>query len=144
MCSRCVLRYQAPIPLGGRCDTRIETHRCPADGTNKRVVRHAQIYGANLLERPRIDAADYVGPVTTKQMLDKGGGRGIVTTRDVAPGELLLGVKAFAAVYPDNHQNINVMTLNLLTQKLNTSTQVHLMGEILYKLLDSPESSHSI
>jgi glutamine phosphoribosylpyrophosphate amidotransferase len=42
----------------------------------------------------RLDCADYVGPVRVEQVPGKG--RGLVATRDVAAGELVLAVKADA------------------------------------------------
>ena len=38
----------------------------------------------------RLDVADYVGPVEVSRMADRGGGRGVITTRDVQAGELLV------------------------------------------------------
>ncbi|QRW22451.1 SET domain protein [Rhizoctonia solani] len=42
------------------------------------------------------DVADYVGPVEVALMESKGGGRGLVTTREVLAGELLMVSKPFA------------------------------------------------
>ncbi|KEP51013.1 SET domain protein [Rhizoctonia solani 123E] len=46
--------------------------------------------------RPTPDAADYVGPVKVVQMSTIGGGRGLVTTREVLAGEILIVSKPFA------------------------------------------------
>lgn len=41
------------------------------------------------------DLADWFGPIVVAEIPGRGGGRGIVTTRDVAPGELLIGRLSF-------------------------------------------------
>jgi hypothetical protein len=53
-----------------------------------RVASAAEIRG----EAVRYDVAEYVGPV--KQGLVEGKGRGLVVTRDISPGELVMVVKA--------------------------------------------------
>jgi hypothetical protein len=40
----------------------------------------------------KLDVADYVGPVRVALVPDKG--RGLVATRDIAPGELVMAIKA--------------------------------------------------
>ncbi|KAG8726307.1 hypothetical protein FRC11_000405, partial [Ceratobasidium sp. 423] len=50
------------------------------------------------------DVADYVGPVRVAQMSAVGGGRGLVTTRDVFAGELLPFAFAASVEYPELFQ----------------------------------------
>lgn len=85
----------------------------------------------------RMDVGDHIGPVTVKGSPSKG--RGLFTTRDVRPGEVLLATKAYAAVFPD--EDFNVIALNLLTDQLETSTQVQIVSEVIYKLSDDPSSA---
>ncbi|GAA6028983.1 hypothetical protein JCM8097_001537 [Rhodosporidiobolus ruineniae] len=49
----------------------------------------------------KLDIGDFVGPVEVLQLAGRGGGRGIVATRDVNAGEVLLVEKAFAVAFPD-------------------------------------------
>lgn len=48
----------------------------------------------------RLDMADFVGPFEVVHMTERGGGRGVRATRDIAPGELILVEQAFATQHP--------------------------------------------
>ena len=50
----------------------------------------------------RLDVADYKGPIEVADVPGKG--KGLVATRDITPGTLLLVEKAFVISYPDEHQ----------------------------------------
>jgi hypothetical protein len=53
-----------------------------------RVASAAEIRG----EAVRYDVAEYIGPV--QQVVVEGKGRGLVASRDIAPGELVMAIKA--------------------------------------------------
>ena len=53
---------------------------------------------------PRIDHADYVGPVEVRDCEDKSRGRGLFTTKAVQAGELLLCERAFDVAFVDTSQ----------------------------------------
>jgi hypothetical protein len=42
----------------------------------------------------QLDGAEFVGPVTAAQLPNRGGGRGLVATRDIKTGELLVSNSA--------------------------------------------------
>ncbi|KAI9005351.1 hypothetical protein BC832DRAFT_557172 [Gaertneriomyces semiglobifer] len=92
------------------------------------------LYKCGLNPHARCDVADYVGPVTVSAIKPKG--RGLVTTRDVVPGELLLGVKALSYVAPP--ADFTIMGLNLLTNQLDKITQLLTVSDLVYKLTDEP------
>lgn len=52
---------------------------------------------ANTLQPPHLDHATYIGPVEVRQTGSKG--RGLVVTKDVKAGDLLLCEKAFSHAY---------------------------------------------
>ncbi|CAE6440401.1 unnamed protein product [Rhizoctonia solani] len=64
------------------------------------------------------DVADYVGPVEVAQMKYMGGGRGLVTTREVLAGELLMVSKPFAfatsSEYPELFRVFHARTGTIL------------------------------
>jgi hypothetical protein len=47
-------------------------------------------YKRDSLPVPRLDIADYIGPVEVRVIVERGGGRGVVATRDIKCGELLV------------------------------------------------------
>ncbi|KAF8713702.1 SET domain, partial [Rhizoctonia solani] len=64
------------------------------------------------------DVADYVGPVEVALMESKGGGRGLVTTREVLAGELLMVSKPFAfaasSEYPELFRVLQARTGSII------------------------------
>ncbi|KAJ3184798.1 hypothetical protein HDU85_001477 [Gaertneriomyces sp. JEL0708] len=92
------------------------------------------LYKYGLSPRTPCDVADYVGPVAISAIKPKG--RGLVTTRDVVPGELLLGIKALSYVVPP--PDFTIMGLNLLTNQVDKTTQVLTVSDLVYKLADDP------
>jgi len=47
-------------------------------------------YNNDSLPIPRLDIADYIGPVEVRPIAGRGGGRGVISTRDIKSGELLV------------------------------------------------------
>ena len=99
------------------------------------------IYNENQRPRPCVDAADYIGPVEVKSFGEKG--LGVVVTKDVHPGELLMATKAFTYVTPSKSGE-QIMSFNFLTNFLDTTTQVNAVTETVYKLADQPEAEETV
>ena len=47
-------------------------------------------YRKDSIPIPRLDIADYIGPIEVRAMDNRGGGRGVFATRDIKSGELLV------------------------------------------------------
>lgn len=60
---------------------------------------------------PRHDVADYIGPV--KEVGISGMGKGLVSTRDIAVGELVVANKAFGLVYKADTPRTRIWTANM-------------------------------
>lgn len=95
---------------------------------------------------PSVDVADWVGPVRVTTMPSRGGGRGLVTTRPVRVGELLMVSKAFAASFPERMRDSGeiIMGLNCLTDRLETQAQVEVLYKAITKVLESPADASAI
>jgi hypothetical protein len=52
-----------------------------------------QLFRQGSMPSARPDVADYLGPVKVSNLEHRGGGRGIIATRDIKPGELLVRVE---------------------------------------------------
>ena len=97
-----------------RCEQRINE-------SNTGTFDMAQLYDEVYENRKRrLDVADYKGPIEVVDVPGKG--KGLVATRDIAPGTLLLVEKAFVISYPDEHQIKNdsiyiATTTNLIIKK---------------------------
>jgi hypothetical protein len=70
----------------------------------------------NKRESVRLDVADYTGPAKVIDIVDKG--KGMVVTRDVEPGELLLAAKAFSISYGSEHGRLTRQHFNTLTNEM--------------------------
>ncbi|GAA5893989.1 hypothetical protein JCM6882_007952 [Rhodosporidiobolus microsporus] len=80
---------------------------------------------------------DYVGPVQVVELPNRGGGRGIVATRDVAVGELLLVEKAFAVgEAPPDMPAEPYSSYGFPT--LSTEEHRDLVANIAQRMLDDP------
>lgn len=87
-----------------------------------------------------VDAANYVGPVKVASIKDKGGGRGLVATRDIQDGEILLAVKAIALVsVTEVPSSRPIVAFNLEEGVVDTSNLVLYTQSVLYRLMDQPE-----
>uniref|UniRef100_A0A915D840 SET domain-containing protein n=1 Tax=Ditylenchus dipsaci TaxID=166011 RepID=A0A915D840_9BILA len=69
----------------------------------------------------RLDVADYTGPVCIADV--QGKGKGLVASRDVPRGTLLLVSKAFSIAYKDELPNAELFCVNLLTNKADRPSQ---------------------
>ncbi|OSD04617.1 hypothetical protein PYCCODRAFT_1363850 [Trametes coccinea BRFM310] len=93
----------------------------------------------------RLDAADFVGPVKVRRMKHRGGGRGVVTTKDVKTGELLIVTKPFASVYaPDLPTDQLIVTLDLISKTTRERTDSLLLSLIVDKLYGNPDLRNEV
>lgn len=92
----------------------------------------------------RLDIADYIGPIAVADI--PGAGRGLVTTRQVDPGELLLCCKAVGASYPDDDESNScpLVRLNLDNGHVSATSQVRAQTNLIHRLVDRPELALSI
>ncbi|CDO73769.1 hypothetical protein BN946_scf185015.g97 [Trametes cinnabarina] len=93
----------------------------------------------------RLDAANFRGPIQVQSMKQRGGGRGIVTTRDVQTGELLLVAKPYVSVYAsDLPGNQYIVTLDLLSKTTREPTDSLLLSRIVEKLYGNPDLHNEV
>ncbi|OCH96012.1 hypothetical protein OBBRIDRAFT_719569 [Obba rivulosa] len=93
---------------------------------------------------PHIEAAEYRGPIKVQQFLNRGGGRGIIATRDVCAGELLVRTplvsKPFIAVYPqDLPPNRQILTLDMIASKQETMSTGAAVSAAIQKIYGNPD-----
>ncbi|KDQ61208.1 hypothetical protein JAAARDRAFT_204949 [Jaapia argillacea MUCL 33604] len=87
-----------------------------------------------------LDAAEYTGPVEVKALSSYGGGRGVVATREVKVGELLVVAKPFAAAFPDcTNQKELFMSLNMHTKAMETHSQTVLVSRVIETIYGNPQ-----
>eukprot|EP01119_Soliformovum_irregulare_P001033 TRINITY_DN10776_c0_g1_i1.p1 TRINITY_DN10776_c0_g1~~TRINITY_DN10776_c0_g1_i1.p1 ORF type:complete len:705 (+),score=151.91 TRINITY_DN10776_c0_g1_i1:168-2117(+) len=79
---------------------------------------------------PRLQVGDYIGPIEVKEMPERGGGRGVIATKDINPGDLIMACSAFSIVYSSE------LPANQTDDK---NQLISLRREIAYRLLDRPE-----
>lgn len=88
---------------------------------------------------PRFDTSDFIGPVAVQDI--PGAGRGLVLTRDVEPGDLLLCCRAVGSAYPDDAESKNspILRLNLSNGVVSTTSQVRAQTNLIHKIIDRSE-----
>ncbi|KAG8985896.1 hypothetical protein FRB95_009542 [Tulasnella sp. JGI-2019a] len=90
----------------------------------------------------RLDVADFTGPVEVAEIPSRGGGRGVVATRDIKCGELLVVSKAFACCFPEDHPSRETLIhLNLLQERIESSCSAYLGTMISERLAGDPGSA---
>lgn len=96
--------------------------------------------GSDFSTKPRLDVGNFVGPIKVVNLKSKGGGRGIVATRDIKVGEVLVVEKAFWSEYPAvKGREAQVMALNFATMKADRGSQVGLASSVAAKLMENPQ-----
>lgn len=91
---------------------------------------------------PRLDIADYIGPIEVKDI--EGRGRGVLATQDVEPGMLMLVGKAVGTAYPSDADSRNskehttIMELNYSNKTLYGTAQVLARTRISHAIEDMP------
>lgn len=112
---------------------------------------------------PRLDVADWVGPVEVASIPARGGGRGVVTTKAVEVGELLVSLilellvwiaellqmvfKPYAAAFPprDTTTVRELLTsVNMMTNEGNEHQQVEVIACTIAKIMAEPSSAHLV
>ncbi|GAA5893992.1 hypothetical protein JCM6882_007953 [Rhodosporidiobolus microsporus] len=88
------------------------------------------------------NVGDYVGPIKVVKLEARGGGRGIVATRDIKAGELLIVEKAFAVGEgPKDPNKTILMAFDLKTRNAATFEQVNLVDDVVQRMLDDPSTA---
>uniref|UniRef100_A0A915CL16 SET domain-containing protein n=1 Tax=Ditylenchus dipsaci TaxID=166011 RepID=A0A915CL16_9BILA len=85
----------------------------------------------------RLDVADYTGPVCIIDV--QGKGKGLVASRDLPKGTLLLVSKAFSIAYKDELPNTAFFGLNLLTRQVDSASQALNVIRTIQTLKCNPE-----
>lgn len=122
---RCEMRIQQSLG-GPSCEDMKSIYFAAANG-----VRH-------------LDTSDYIGPVAVKKI--PGAGRGLVTTRAVEAGELLLLCKAVCVAYPDDEECIGspLMRLNLENGVVSTTSQIRAQTKLIHAIVGEWNAAHRV
>ncbi|KAG8870688.1 hypothetical protein FRC20_011417 [Serendipita sp. 405] len=81
-----------------------------------------------------LDVADFLGPIKIALLANRGGGRGIVATRNIVAGELLLVAKPFAVARQRPDELNMVIAFNFLTKKVDSSRHLEVIHKCVLKL----------
>lgn len=113
-----------------RCELRISQARRGLSTSDMCSVYFATARGVDYL-----DTSDYIGPVKVQDV--PGAGRGLITTRAVSPGELLLTCKAVCATYPDDDdcKGSPLLRLNLENGVVSTTSQVLAQTRLIHAIV---------
>ncbi|KAG8985897.1 hypothetical protein FRB93_005572 [Tulasnella sp. JGI-2019a] len=98
----------------------------------------------NLADIPgqRLDVANFMGPVQVVGIASRGGGRGVVATRDIKCGELLVVSKAYACCFPEDYPNQgSLISFNLLQECTEGGCSAYLGTMIAERLAGDPGSA---
>ncbi|KZV96983.1 hypothetical protein EXIGLDRAFT_642702 [Exidia glandulosa HHB12029] len=87
-----------------------------------------------------LDVADWVGPVEVASMPSRGGGRGVIATRDVRVGELLMVAKPYAVGFPATTRE-TYLSYNLSTTEIHGRSRVELISRTIAKVMAEPSSA---
>ncbi|KDQ08784.1 hypothetical protein BOTBODRAFT_558663 [Botryobasidium botryosum FD-172 SS1] len=115
----------------GRCRDRIRETRGDYDWDV--MFENAQLPGA------RIDVAEFVGPMEVQSMPHRGGGRGVIATRSIKAGELILVSRAFAASFPDELYGDRVVSQNCITGQMEGTCSSEVLSQVISKIFGRPE-----
>uniref|UniRef100_A0A914EKB5 SET domain-containing protein n=1 Tax=Acrobeloides nanus TaxID=290746 RepID=A0A914EKB5_9BILA len=88
------------------------------------------------------DVADYVGPVEVADIPNKG--KGLVVTRDVPRGTLLLVSKAFNLTYDQDRNNSHLIPYNMLTKEMDTGVEAVNILETVQALKRNPQRTREL
>ncbi|GAA5843194.1 hypothetical protein JCM9279_001890 [Rhodotorula babjevae] len=133
---------------GGKVQRLLEAARSRQDSTLKsKLASESGDYNLLALElapappsKPpcdRLDYRDYVGPIRVAQLKKRNGGRGVIATRDIKPGELLLVEKAFAVA---NFATIETEEPSAPPDHFSHRPQDTLAVEVAARVLDDPST----
>ncbi|KAI0638403.1 hypothetical protein C8Q77DRAFT_1047016 [Trametes polyzona] len=91
--------------------------------------------------KSNLDVADFIGPVAVREMASRGGGRGVVATRAIKAGELLMATKAFAVVHEEDVDPTAppLVVADLLSKSQASRTSHMLFDRIVEKIYGNPD-----
>ncbi|KAG8903324.1 hypothetical protein FRB99_003427 [Tulasnella sp. 403] len=93
----------------------------------------------------RLDVAEYVGAIEVTSSPPCGGGRGVIATRDIEPGELLVVSKAFAVCYPEDlPKDTKYLAINFLNDRVQKDCSAVLDHKIIEQLVSDPGRSSAL
>ncbi|KII95014.1 hypothetical protein PLICRDRAFT_33842 [Plicaturopsis crispa FD-325 SS-3] len=96
---------------------------------------------------PHVEAGDYLGSIHVSEMIDRGGGRGIVATRDISPGDLLVAAKPFASAFdvdfPPSEKEV-LISFDTIRKSVSTRTQAAVLSRAIQKLYGNPDMYNSV
>ncbi|KAF8308418.1 hypothetical protein DL93DRAFT_2063996 [Clavulina sp. PMI_390] len=98
------------------------------------------MYQTGQAKIPFVDVAEFVGPVEITAITGRGGGRGVVATRNIKCGELLVVAKPFGSIFSEElakGETINVF--NFLTGKYDDTSHIGLVYRVIDRLYGCPE-----
>ncbi|BGP18688.1 hypothetical protein JCM10213_006909 [Rhodosporidiobolus nylandii] len=84
------------------------------------------------------EVGNFVGPVKVARMQERGGGRGVIATRDIEAGELLLVEKAASVGYEDPDSTTVVSLFDLRKNRSAAFAQLRLLDSLTAKMADDP------
>ncbi|KAG8957989.1 hypothetical protein FRC00_003222 [Tulasnella sp. 408] len=89
-------------PEAGSCKTWVKKCRQRRQEKETGSYNWLEMYTASLSKARRLDVADYKGDIEVVELPTRGGARGVVATKDIIAGQLLLVSKAFVSAFPDD------------------------------------------
>jgi tetratricopeptide (TPR) repeat protein len=111
----------------------------------------------------RVDVADYVGPVKVATLAHRGGGRGVVATKNISFGDILVCLtsnrdmylitthfskvvsKPFVSVFPqDLPADEDLRAFDLRSKKFTTRCQAALVTRVIEKLYGNPDQYDNV
>lgn len=91
---------------------------------------------------PRLDHADYIGPVEIRECRDPTKGMGLFAKRDIQQGELLLCEKAFAVT--TDHPKEFYLTFNTVRREMISGVRARLPCHVTRFIYDNPSTAGPI
>jgi len=105
----------------------------------------AQMFLMGQRKFPRLDVASFTGPISVQPIPGRGGGRGVLSTRDVTAGEILIVAKPFASVFAEDLvEGETNLAMNFLTNKMNDEYRLALIHRVVAKLYGCPERVNEV
>ncbi|RDX57022.1 SET domain-containing protein [Lentinus brumalis] len=88
----------------------------------------------------RLDIAEYTGPVEVRTMSNRGGGRGVVATKELRAGDVLMVTKPFVSVYEsDLPKDKMIISLDLISKTMKDRTGAVSLERIIDKIYGNPD-----
>ncbi|KAG8962310.1 Cell wall alpha-1,3-glucan synthase ags1 [Tulasnella sp. 419] len=129
-------------------DCQIWAHKCDVRMKEQSTGEYdiTEMYKLSQTPGERIDVADYVGNVEVKAIPLRGGGRGVVASKNLRAGELLVVAKPLASVFeedfPGSHEFLTVS--NMITNVIDTKCDAYLINKVATLILGDPIRANMI